>query len=180
MSSELSKLMLANGFNIKQRRKDRRDADSNQKLAQLLQQGQINQRQAQTEYYNKQSRGQDLQNTQLAREMARGPQNKFELSKGNDGNLYKVEYDPQGNPVSSALMEGMGTAPNKPQNELQQKMSYAFGTDFHSMTPEQKKEAYKMVSGPNQRGGWLALKLEKLALPKAMHRTTRPLSDHEH
>ena len=151
MSSELSKLMLANGFNIKQRRKDRRDADSNQKLAQLLQQGKINQNQAQTEYYNKQSRGQQLENTQLAQKMARGPQNTFELSKGNDGNIYKVEYDPQGNPMNSALMEGMGAAPNKPLTELQQKMSYALGTDFSNMTDAQKTEAYTMVSGPKPR-----------------------------
>ena len=151
MSSQLSKLMLARGFDLKQNVKDRRDADSNQQLAQLLQQGQINQRQAQTEYYNKQSRGQDLQNTQLAQKMARGPQNTFKQSKGNDGNIYNVEYDPQGNPVNSTRMENMGAAPNKPLTELQQKMSYALGTDFRNMTPEQKKEAYTMVSGPKPR-----------------------------
>ena len=144
MSSELSKLMLANGFNIKQRRKDRRDADSNQQLAQLLQQGQINQNQAQT-------RGQQLQNTQLAQKMARGPQNTFKQSKGNDGNIYNVEYDPQGNPVNSTRMENMGAAPNKPLTELQQKMSYALGTDFSNMTDAQKTEAYTMVSGPKPR-----------------------------
>ena len=106
MSSELSKLMLANGFNIKQRRKDRRDADSNQQLAQLLQQGQINQNQAQT-------RGQQLQNTQLAQKMARGPQNKFEQRAGNDGNLYNVELNPQGGVVNSTRMENMGNAQPK-------------------------------------------------------------------
>ena len=63
--------MLARGFDLKQNVKDRRDADSNQQLAQLLQQGKINQNQAQTEYYNKQSRGQDLQNTQRAKNGAR-------------------------------------------------------------------------------------------------------------
>ena len=162
MSNELSKLMLARGFDLKQNVKDRRDADSNQKLAQLLQQGQINQNQAQTEYYNKQSRGQDLQNTQRAREMARGPQNKFEQRTGNDGSLYNVEINPQGGVVNSTRMENMGTAPNKPQNELQQKMSYAFGTDFHSMTPEQKKEAYKMVSDPKPR-----TELEEIRLKNA-------------
>ena len=36
MSNELSKMMLARGFDLKQNVKDRRDADSNQKLAQLL------------------------------------------------------------------------------------------------------------------------------------------------
>tara|TARA_R110000824_G_scaffold329610_1_gene516366 strand:+ start:119 stop:1051 length:933 start_codon:yes stop_codon:yes gene_type:complete len=105
--------MLARGFDLKQNVKDRRNADSNQQLAQLLQQGQINQRQAQTEYYNKQSRGQDLQNTQRAREMAQGPQNTFKQTKGNDGNLYNVELNPQGGVVNSTLMEGMGTAQPK-------------------------------------------------------------------
>ena len=162
MSSQLSKLMLARGFDLKQNVKDRRDADSNQQLAQLLQQGQINQRQAQTEYYNKQSRGQDLQNTQLAQKMARGPQNTFKQSKGNDGNIYNVEYDPQGNPVNSTRMENMGAAPNKPQTELQQKMSYALGTDFHNMTDAQKTEAYKMVSGPKPR-----TELEEIRLKNA-------------
>ena len=130
MSSELSKLMLANGFNIKQRRKDRRDADSNQQLAQLLQQGKINQNQAQTEYYNKQSRGQDLQNTQRAREMARGPQNKFEQRTGNDGSLYNVELNPQGGVVNSTRMENMGTA--------QPKALKIPASLFSHLTPEQQ------------------------------------------
>ena len=150
MSSELSKLMLARGFDLKQNVKDRRDADSNQQLAQLLQQGQINQNQAQTEYYNKQSRGQDLQNTQRAREMARGPQNTFEQRTGNDGSLYSVEINPQGGVVNSTRMENMGAAPNKPQTDLQQKMSIVIGTDFNKMTPAQKTEAYKMVSAPTE------------------------------
>ena len=130
MSSELSKLMLARGFDLKQNVKDRRDADSNQKLAQLLQQGKINQNQAQTEYYNKQSRGQQLQNTQLARNMALGPQNTFGLSKGGDGNIYKVEYDPQGNPMNSALFEGMGNA--------QPKALKIPASLFSHLTPEQQ------------------------------------------
>mgnify|MGYP003632859673 FL=1 len=140
MSSELSKLMLARGFDLKQNVKDRRDADSNQKLAQLLQQGKINQNQAQTEYYNKQSRGQQLENTQLAQKMARGPQNTFELSKGNDGNLYKVEYDPQGNPMNSALMEGMGNSsptftPTANQKALAEYLTPEEQVDLSKVTP---------------------------------------------
>ncbi len=120
MSSELSKLMLARGFDLKQNVKDRRDADSNQKLAQLLQQGQINQRQAQTEYYNKQSRGQQLENTQLAQKMARGPQNEFERIQSN-GQTFQVETGPNGQALGDAtLIGGMGRqAPKVPTSLFQ-------------------------------------------------------------
>ena len=148
MSSELSQMILANGFDLKQNIKDQRNADSNEQLAQVLKQSQINQRDAQADYYNKQSRGQNLQNTQLAREMARGPQNTFQQVKGNDNNLYNVEYNSQGNVVNSTLIPGMGNAPKKPLTALQEKLSLATGIDFRDMTQEQKTEAYKLVTDP--------------------------------
>ena len=148
MSSELSQMILANGFDLKQNIKDQRNADSNEQLAQVLKQSQINQRDAQADYYNKQARGQSLQNTKLATDMSRGPQNTFKQVQGNDNNLYNVEYNSQGNVVNSTLIPGMGTAPKKPLTALQEKMSLASGIDYGNMTQEQKTEAYKLVTGP--------------------------------
>jgi len=148
MSSELSQMILANGFDLKQNIKDQRNADSNEQLAQVLKQSQINQRDAQADYYNKQARGQSLQNTKLATDMSRGPQNTFKQVQGNDNNLYQVELNSQGNVVNSTLIPGMGTAPKKPLTALQEKMSLASGIDYGNMTQEQKTEAYKLVTGP--------------------------------
>jgi len=130
MSSELSQMILANGFDLKQNIKDQRNANSNEQLAQVLKQSQINQRDAQADYYNKQARGQSLQNTKLATDMSRGPQNTFQQVKGNDNNLYNVEYNSQGNVVNSTLMQGMGNAPAKTLKIPPSLFSY--------LTPEQQ------------------------------------------
>lgn len=148
MSSELSQMILANGFDLKQNIKDQRNANSNEQLAQVLKQSQINERDAQTDYYKKQARGKNLENTQLAIDMSRGPQNTFKQVKGNDNSLYNVEYDSKGNVVNSTLMQGMGNAPKKPLTALQEKLSLATGIDFRDMTQEQKTEAYKLVTDP--------------------------------
>jgi len=148
MSSELSQMILANGFDLKQNIKDQRNANSNEQLAQVLKQSQINERDAQTDYYKKQARGKNLENTQLAIDMSRGPQNTFKQVQGNDNNLYQVELNSQGNVVKSTLMQGMGNAPKKPLTALQEKLSLATGIDFRDMTQEQKTEAYKLVTDP--------------------------------
>ncbi len=129
MANNFSLAQLAGGFSPRQIANDRRQQEQQNALLRVLQEQQVSQ--------NKEAlRGQQLQNTQRAREMADyGKQKPMDPYKQAQIENLKQQME---------LRKQQAGAP-KPMSDLQEKMSYEIGVNFHDMTPEQRKQAYDSV-----------------------------------